>query len=165
MPAAAAAAKPAAVATPPALSPAPQGPTKTYSDKPADAATPKAEGWTGSPLDHVDPKQAPAATAPSVIRAEKPVDAAAGLRPLETIPTPAATDAAPVAPSTTAGAAGQTPAATPAPTAAPAQAPTLAPLGPAVEPAPPATSTKDVPAAGTSGRLLKIVPQVDGHTT
>jgi hypothetical protein len=34
-----------------------------------------------------------------------------------------------------------------------------------VEPAPPAANLRDVPAAETSGRLLRIVPPVDGHTT
>ena len=46
-----------------------------------------------------------------------------------------------------------------------APAPTVAPLGPAVEPAPPASDAKDVPAAETSRRLLRIVPPAGGHTT
>jgi hypothetical protein len=37
--------------------------------------------------------------------------------------------------------------------------------GPAVEPAPPAAGAPEVPAAKTSGRLLKIVPPAAGHTT
>ncbi|MEI6638045.1 MAG: hypothetical protein WCO99_15885, partial [Planctomycetota bacterium] len=75
------------------------------------------------------------------------------LRSLETIPTPTGKDAA----------------AAPAP--AVGQSPTVAPLnlqpqsGPAVEPAPPASDPKDVPASETSGRLLRIVPPVGSHTT
>jgi hypothetical protein len=58
-----------------------------------------------------------------------------------------------------------------APAPAAGQSPTVAPLnlqpqsGPAVEPAPPASDPKDVPASETSGRLLRIVPPVDSHTT
>jgi hypothetical protein len=142
------AAAPAAVA-PPALSPAAPSATKTFSDKPAAAASPATEGWGSSNLQHVDPKQAPASGA---VRAEKPATTAGELKPLETIPTPAAKDAAPA------------PAAVkPAPTVAPLSAQPQ--VGPAVEPAPPAASLKDVPASETAGRLLRIVPQVDGHTT
>jgi 2-oxoglutarate dehydrogenase E2 component (dihydrolipoamide succinyltransferase) len=164
------AAAPATVA-PPALSPAAASATKTFSDKPAAAASPATEGWGSSNLQHVDPKQAPASGS---VRAEKPATTAGDLKPIETIPTPAAKDAAPV------------PAAAPA---AAKLAPTVAPLnpqpelntqpqlnlqpqlnaqpqlGPAVEPAPPAASLKDVPASETAGRLLRIVPPVDGHTT
>jgi hypothetical protein len=163
-PAPAAVARPATVpapVAPPALSPAEPAATKTFSDKPAAAAKPAAEGWGGSNLQHVDPKQAPA---PGAVRVEKPATTAGELKPLETIPTPAAQDAAP-APA----------AAKPAPTVAPLNAqpqlnvqPQLnaqPQLGPAVEPAPPAASLKDVPASETSGRLLRIVPPVDGHTT
>jgi hypothetical protein len=82
-----------------------------------------------------------------VIRAEKPTEAAGDLRSMETVPKPAAKDAAP------------TPAKVPTP------APTVAPLGPAVEPAPPANDVKDVPAAETSRRLLRIQPQETGHST
>jgi len=154
---------PAPVA-PPALAPTPAtapaaaaAPTKTFSDKPAVA--PAAEGWTSSGLQHVDPKQAPAAgnqangNASGAIRAEKPAEASNDLRPMETIPTPAAKDAGP----------------TPAPAAG--QSPTVAPVnpqqqsGPAVEPAPPASDPKDVPASETSRRLLRIVPPADSHTT
>jgi hypothetical protein len=138
----AAAARPAPVAAP-ALAPA--APAKTFSDKPA---APAAEGWTGSGLQHVDPKQPQAAgSASGAIRVDKPAEGGSALKPIETIPTPAAKDAVP------------------------AQTPTVAPLnaqpqlGPAVEPAPPAADLKDVPAAETSGRLLRIVPPVEGHTT
>jgi glycine/D-amino acid oxidase-like deaminating enzyme len=145
--------------TAPALSPAEPAATKTFSDKPAAAAKPAAEGWGGSNLEHVDPKQAPAAGA---VRAEKPATTAGDLKPIETIPTPAAKDAAPAA-------------AKPAPTVAPLNAEpqlNLQPqlnaqpqLGPAVEPAPPAASLKDVPTSETAGRLLRIVQPADGHTT
>jgi hypothetical protein len=148
----AAAARPAAAptpVTPPTLVPTEPSATKTFSDKPT-VAVPKApEGWTGSDLQHVDPKQSPAAgnqSTSGAVRAEKPAE---DLRAVETIPTPTATDASP----------------------APAPSPTVAPLqsqpqpGPAVEPAPPAASLKDVPAAETSRRLLRIVPPVAGHTT
>ncbi len=134
---------------PPSLAPTP---TKTFSDK--SAVSPAAEGWTGSGLQHVDPKQAPATgNAAGAIRVEKPTDTGNELRSLETIPTPTGKDAA----------------AAPAPAAG--QSPTVAPLnlqpqsGPAVEPAPPASDPKDVPASETSGRLLRIVPPVDSHTT
>jgi len=144
---------------PPSLAPTPAvapeaaaAPTKTFSDK--SAVSPAAEGWTGSGLQHVDPKQAPATgNAAGAIRVEKPTDTGNELRSLETIPTPTGKDAA----------------AAPAPAAG--QSPTVAPLnlqpqsGPAVEPAPPASDPKDVPASETSGRLLRIVPPVDSHTT
>ena len=137
--------------------PAPAEPvaTKTFSDKPTTPA-PAIEGWKGSGLQHVDPAQTPAAVnaAPSVIRAEKPAEAGAALRSIETIPTPAAKD--PV------------PGPTKAPTTAsptPAQTPTVAPLGPAVEPAPPANDVKDVPASETSRRLMRIQPPLVGHST
>jgi hypothetical protein len=181
---------PPSLAPTPAAAPAPEAaaaPTKTFSDK--SAVSPAAEGWTGSGLQHVDPKQAPATgnqasgnqatgnqatgnhatgnhatgnqatgnqatgNAAGAIRAEKPTDTGNELRSLETIPTPTGKDAA----------------AAPAP--AVGQSPTVAPLnlqpqsGPAVEPAPPASDPKDVPASETSGRLLRIVPPVDSHTT
>jgi hypothetical protein len=152
----AAAARPTATPTPvapPNLAPATPAPTKTFSDKPA--APQAAPGWTGSDLQHVDPKQAQAGggqSAPGTVRAEKPADAGGDLKSVETIPTPAA----------------QEPTAAPTRAPTPTQAPTVAPLnaqpGPAVEPAPPAATLKDVPAAETS-RLLRIVPQVEGHTT
>jgi len=151
---------PPSLAPTPAAAPAPEAaaaPTKTFSDK--SAVSPAAEGWTGSGLQHVDPKQAPAtgnqatSNAAGAIRAEKPTDTGNELRSLETIPTPTGKDAA----------------AAPAP--AVGQSPTVAPLnlqpqsGPAAEPAPPASDPKDVPASETSGRLLRIVPPVDSHTT
>jgi hypothetical protein len=133
VPAPAAAARPAAAPTPaPALQSPPSGPVKTFSDKPADAPAKSAEGWQGSALDHVDP-DAKSAT----VRADKPVDGATSLKPIETIPTPAAKPDA-VAP------------------APKAPEPTVAPLGPAVEPAPPAADTRDVPAAETSSGLRRI---------
>jgi len=154
---------------PPALAPAEPAATKTFSDKPTGAAPKAAEGWTGSGLQHVDPKQPPVsgsqsagsggATAPGATRVEKPAESAADLRPIENIPTPAAKDAV----------------STPSPTVAPLstqpqlntqpQPNTQPQLGPAVEPAPPAADPKDIPAAETSGRLLRIVPPVNGHTT
>jgi hypothetical protein len=152
----AAAARPASAptpVTPPTLVPAEPAPTKTFSDKPTGAATKAAEGWTGSDLQHLDPKQPQASgsqAASGAVRAEKPAEAAGDLRAVETIPTPAAKEAAP------------------APTVAPLNAqpaPTQPSPGPAVEPAPPAANPKDVPAAETSRRLLRIVPPVEGHTT
>ena len=146
---------PPSLAPTPAAAPAPEAAaaqSKTFSDK--SAMSPAAEGWTGSGLQHVDPKQAPATgNAAGAIRVEKPTDTGNELRSLETIPTPTGKDAA----------------AAPAP--AVGQSPTVAPLnlqpqsGPAVEPAPPASDPKDVPASETSGRLLRIVPPVDSHTT
>jgi hypothetical protein len=110
---------------------------KTFSDKPADAPAKAVEGWHGSSLDHVDPTAKAGA-----VRADKPVDDSAALKPIETIPAPAAKQDA-VAP--------KLPAA-PKPT----PEPTVAPLGPAVEPAPPAADTRDVPAAETSSGLRRI---------
>jgi len=160
----AAAARPSATPTPvaaPSLAPAEPAAAKTFSDKPA---APAAEGWTGSGLQHVDPKQTQAAgsqaagNASGAVRAEKPADADSALRPIETIPTPPAKNVVP-APS----------AATPSPTVAPLntqpQLDAQPQLGPAVEPAPPAAHLKDVPASETAGRLLRIVPPVEGHTT
>jgi hypothetical protein len=153
------------------------GATKTFSDRPADAAPKAAEGWAGSPLQHVDPKANPQPTgdAASVIRAERPATAAGSdLRTIETIPTPAGREPAVRQAAPAAGAAGaSTGSSTAAPSLppAPSPAPTVAPLGPAVEPAPPTGTTapvtggKDVPAAETSRRLLRIVPSVDAHTT
>ena len=121
---------------------------KTFSDKPADQPAKPQEGWTSSAQPHVDPAQAEA------VRAQKPVaprEDAANLRPIESIPTP---------PAKAEAAAPQTPA---APKAAPE--PTVAPLGPSVEPAPPAADTRDVPAAETSGGLLRIEAARGDRTT
>jgi hypothetical protein len=106
---------------------------KTFSDKPADAPAKAAEGWHGSSLDHVDP-----AAKAGAVRADKPVDENTALKPIETIPAPAAKQDA----------------VAPAPPAAPE--PTVAPLGPVVEPAPPAADNRDVPAAETSSGLRRI---------
>lgn len=149
LPAAAAAmAAPAAAARPttaptaaPTLQTPPSGPVKTFSDKPADAPAKPAEGWQGSALDHVSPD-----AKAGVVRADKPVDGGTALKPIETIPTPAATQDA----------------VTPAP---PSQEPTVAPLGPAVEPAPPAADTRDVPAAETSSGLRRIEPVSGDRST
>jgi hypothetical protein len=133
MAAPAAAARPAVSAAPaPTLQAAPSGPVKTFSDKPADAPAKPQEGWQDSPLDHVDPT-----TKSGAVRAEKPVDDAAALKPIETIPAPAAKQDAAV----------------PAPKS---PEPTVAPLGPAVEPAPPAADARDVPTAETSSGLRRI---------
>jgi hypothetical protein len=140
MAAPAAAARPMAAPTAaPALQTPPSGPVKTFSDKPADAPAKAAEGWHGSSLDHVDPTAKAGA-----VRADRPVDDNAALKPIETIPAPAAKQDA-VAPAPKAPA-------TPEPT----PEPTVAPLGPAVEPAPPAADTRDVPAAETSSGLRRI---------
>lgn len=138
------AARPATPAAP-ALPAAEAGPVKTFSsDKPAAAPQP-ASGWGGSSLPHVDPEVK--AEAEGAYRAEKPAGdvAAPTLRKIETIPTPAATDPAAVAPE---------------------RQPTVAPTGPSVFPPPPATDARDVPAAKTSGRT-GIIPTApaSGHTT
>jgi hypothetical protein len=158
----AAAAKPVVVPqqAAPALTPAEASPAKTYSDKPADAPARVEEGWKGSGLDHVDPKSATqsavgtngaAGGSANTFRAERPLGSGTeGVRSAETIPTPSAKDV---------GATGSGSTAT--------REPTVAPLGPSVEPAPPASDPKDVPAAGTSGHLRRIeVPaSSDGQTT
>ena len=159
----AAAVAPAAAAKPvtvpqqaaPALTPAEAAPTKTYSDKPADAPARVEEGWKGSGLDHVDPKSAAQSAvgtggANGTVSAERPIAAGVdGARSVETIPTPSAKDP---------GSFGNG--------AAAAREPAVAPLGPSVEPAPPAADPQDVPAAGTSGRLRRIeLPAADGQTT
>ena len=118
---------------------------KTFSDKPADAAPKSTEGWTGSAQPHVDPSKAEA------VRAQKPVENKAAndagtLRPIESIPAPAAKEPAPRTP----------PAVGEDPTPRATQQPTIAPLGPSVEPAPPAADTRDLPAAETSSSLLRI---------
>jgi hypothetical protein len=155
--------EPAPVA-PPALTPAEPAAPKTFSDKPAAAAPAATEGWTGSNLQHVDPKPSQGSAsqnggnASGAVRVEKPATTAGELRSIETIPTPAAKDAAP-APA----------AAKPGPTVAPLntqpQLNAQPQSGPAVEPAPPAADVRDVPASETASRLLRIVPQADGHTT
>jgi hypothetical protein len=133
MAAPAAAARPAVSAAPaPTLQAAPSGPVKTFSDKPADAPAKPQEGWQDSTLDHVDPT-----TKQGAVRAEKPVDDAAALKPIETIPAPAAKQDAAV----------------PAPKS---PEPTVAPLGPSVAPAPPAADARDVPTAETSSGLRRI---------
>jgi len=125
-----------------APAPAEPAPTKTFSDKPADAAPQVSEGWAASNLEHVDPKKdlkqelkqdlrqggSPTAEARQV---EKPDTAspAGQVQPhVEPIPAP------------------------PAKEPAAAAAPTVAPPGPVVYPPPPANDTRDVPAAETSGR-------------
>lgn len=146
LPAATAAPAPAPQATAPALKPTEAGPLKTFSDKPADAAAPAAEGWTKSGLDHVDPVRTGSAEAR---RAEKPAaDAAPAetLRRVESIPAPAAKEPA-------------------AASAATPQEPTLPAAGPAVEPAPPAHDARDVPAATTSGTGLGLTSIPSGHST
>jgi hypothetical protein len=158
LPAAAAAATPAAMApalpaaatyetvpAPAASSARPEtpptsAPLKTFSDKPAAAAAPVGEGWTASPLQHVDP----AKTAGVQSRvAEKPLaDSAVAA---EAIPSPSA--------------------AVPSVTVPAEPTPTVAPAGPAVEPAQPAHDLRDVPSAKTSGAgFLKPILTPD-HTT
>ena len=131
---------PAAVAPAAAFSAADASPMKTFSSE-RPAAEPKAaEGWGGSNLRHVDPETA------GRYRAEKPAaDAAAPeMRKIESIPAPAAKE--------------------PAAAAAPEPQPTVAPTGPSVYPPPPATDTRDVPAAKTSGRPW-AAGAASGHTT
>jgi len=140
---------PPSLAPTPAAAPAPEAaaaPTKTFSDK--SAVSPAAEGWTGSGLQHVDPKQAPAtgnqatSNAAGAIRAEKPTDTGNELRSLETIPTPTGKDAA----------------AAPAP--AVGQSPTVAPLnlqpqsGPAVADRADSRQPHDLKPSGEPGLCL-----------
>jgi hypothetical protein len=135
---------PAPVAPAAAFSAADANPMKTFSSE-RPAAEPKAaEGWGSSDLRHVDPN---ATTAPAgSYTAEKPAaDAVAPeMRKIESIPAPVAKE--------------------PAATAAPAQEPTVAPTGPSVYPPPPASDTRDVPAAKTSGRPWTS-GAASGHTT
>ena len=140
------------------------GPTKTYSDKPADVPAKGEEGWKGSGLQHIDPAKTSAdpsqsgngradAHTDNPIRTQKPaaregnprpVDLGADLGTAETIPTPPGT----VLP----------------PSLVVPQEPTIAPVGPvrdlqrgpAVEPAPPAADARDVPAAETTGRSSRV---------
>jgi hypothetical protein len=170
---AAAVAKPA---SPPQVSPTPTappslaapaadaGPQKTYSDKPAQ--TPKVEeGWKGSSLEHVEPGKSAGDAVPTPagsVLAEKPADMNTSLKPIETIPTPspltkppAATVAPPALDSRLRFDAPQTPAATPA----------AEQQGPAVEPALPTGSAKDVPAAGTSALPLRSIVPVGDRST
>jgi hypothetical protein len=115
-------------------------PLKTFSDKPAAAAAPVSDGWTASPLQHIDP----AKTAGVQSRvAEKPLaDSAVAA---EAIPSPSA--------------------AVPSVTVPAEPTPTVAPAGPAVEPAQPAHDLRDVPSAKTSGAgFLKPILTPD-HTT
>jgi hypothetical protein len=123
----------------PSATPAPieSGPVKTFSDKPADAAPPTAEGCGSSTLDHVAPE---AADARQAVRAEKP--AAEELKPVEAIPAPVAS-----------------------PEPAAVAEPTIAPPGPAVFPPPPASDPRDVPAAKTSGPALFRSSGPLAHTT
>jgi hypothetical protein len=158
-PAPSAAARPATApaATPPSLTPAEAGARKTFSDKPADQPAKSQEGWTGSAQPHVDPSQAEAVRAQKPVAPQQPSAArndndAATLRPIESIPTPPA----------------KAEAAAPQPQPAapkPAQEPTVAPLGPSVEPAPPAADTRDVPAAETSGGVLRVEAARGDRTT
>jgi hypothetical protein len=156
-PAPSAAARPATApaAAAPSLTPAEAGAMKTFSDKPADQPAKPQEGWTSSAQPHVDPSQAEAVRTQKPVAPQQPAptrDDAANLRPIEPIPTPPAKAEA-VAP--------QPPAAAPKA----AQEPTIAPLGPSVEPAPPAADTRDVPAAETSGGLLRIEAARGDRTT
>ena len=165
IPTAAVSAAPAAAARPtqapmaaptaaPSITPAEAGAMKTFSDKSSAAAPQAPEGWTGSAKPHVDPAQAEA------VRAQKPVENKAAsegsnLRPVESIQTPPAKQPA-VKPA---------PAPGDDPTPRATQEPTIAPLGPSVEPAPPAADTRDVPAAETSGGLLRIETSRGDRTT
>lgn len=102
---------------------------KTYSDRPAEAAPAEAvEGWGASKREHVDPRTG-SADAGDTEPAERAATGVESLRPIQPIPQPADEPAAAAAPE-----------------------PTVAPPGPAVFPPPPAGSTRDVPAADTSGR-------------
>ncbi len=136
----------------PALGAAETTSTKTFSEKPAATDSRVEKSWQESSLDHVDPKQSSGTDGRSAVRAEKPFEAGANstkdraseLRAIETIPAPAAQSSAPTSAPTS------TPSRALQPPAAPDQEPTVAPLGPAVEPAPPANDTRDVPATETS---------------
>jgi hypothetical protein len=122
---------PAAAARPalPAAS-APTTSQKTFRDTPATEPAGQPEGWGGSNLRHVDPQ------ASNAVRVQKPVEGQLEAIPAPAAkPEPAATGSGPATKSTT---------------PAPAGEPNVAPLGPAVEPAPPVDSTRDVPAAETS---------------
>jgi hypothetical protein len=130
---------PAATAARPET-PAATAPLKTFSDKPAPAVAPAAEGWTASPLRHIDPTTSAAAELRTV---EKPVAPTS-----ELISSPAA----PAAPAPPVNVPSEPP-------------PTVAPAGPAVEPAPPAHDLRDVPAAKATGAgFLKPIRTPD-HTT
>jgi hypothetical protein len=136
----------------PALGAAETTSTKSFSEKPAATDSRVEKSWQESSLDHVDPKQSSGTDGRSAVRAEKPFEAGANstkdraseLRAIETIPAPAAQSSAPTSAPTS------TPSRALQPPAAPDQEPTVAPLGPAVEPAPPANDTRDVPATETS---------------
>ena len=146
LPAATVAPAAAPQSTAPSLKPTEAGPLKTFSDKPADASAPAAEGWTKSSLDHVEPSRSGAA---ETRRAEKPAaDAtpAEALRRAEPIPTPAAKE--PAAASAAAPQEGNLPAA-----------------GPTVEPPPPSHDLRDVPAATTSGNGRGLTSIPSGHST
>jgi hypothetical protein len=106
-----------------------RAPVKTYSDRPADASAPAEaeEGWGASKREHVDPRTG-SASAADTQPAERAATGVESLRPIQPIPQPAAEPAA-VSPE-----------------------PTVAPPGPVVFPPQPAGSTRDVPAADTSGR-------------
>jgi hypothetical protein len=140
---AASSARPTAPASP-ATAPADSGPVKTFSDKPADAPAPVADGWKASEYGRGTAAQA---TQPEAYRAEKPAadaDAGTALRRIESIPSPAASEPAASIPAE--------------------KAPTVAPVGPSVDPAPPAHDPRDIPAAGTSGRGV-LKPITADHTT
>jgi hypothetical protein len=140
------------------------------------------------------PQTGGTAAAQGVQRAEKPAEnGGAVLKSIETIPTPTPATAPFPQPAFGATPATAAPAAaapvptvieqpairlptTPSPAAVPTvpapssaaptgRSPTIAPLGPSVDPAPPAGGSRDVPAAETAGRLLRIVPPADVHST
>jgi hypothetical protein len=131
--------------TPPVLEPAEAARLKTFSDRPADAATPAPEGWAPSPRGHVDPQEGstgglePRRTDRPTgdLQAEAAEAAEVPLSRIESIPAPQQAAPQQAAP----------------PQAAPQQAtPQIAPLGPDVFPPPPASDLRDTPTGTTSGR-------------
>jgi hypothetical protein len=153
--------------TAPALTPAEAAPLKTYREvTPAETAKPAAEGWGPSPLKHADPAVGSPASSGTPTVAEKPVivgdSSPLPLEKIEVIPLPAAK--APATAAAAEAAKGVT-----------AESPTLdfgtpkdqpaAPSGPSVSPAPPATDSRDFPAAGTSSRPSRYVAPFGDRST
>ncbi|MEN9663715.1 MAG: hypothetical protein RLZZ326_78, partial [Planctomycetota bacterium] len=164
-------AKPAAPApaatTAPALTPAEAVPLKTYRDvTPAETAKPAAEGWGPSPLKHADPDVGSPASSGAPTVAEKPVivgdSSALPLEKIEVIPLPAAKAPATTAPKESGK--GVTAESPNLDFGTPKDQPAAA-SGPSVSPAPPATDSRDLPAAGTSSRPSRYVSPFGDRST
>ena len=154
----------------PSLSPAEAAPLKTFRDAPAETGKkPVVEGWGPSPMKHLDPATGSpesSGLSGSTTVAERPVAGgepkAPPLEKIEVIPVPNAKAPAATVPAENGKALS---AESPTLEFAPTKEPAAAPSGPSVSPAPPATDSRDLPAAGTSTRPSRYVAPFGDRST